>query len=136
MRYLIRCALVLACLFVARPAGAQTTEAVAHTIFLGGAAADMGSTAYFLAHKGLWIDERNPVMNWAPVAVQMPVGAAVESLAYVVGRKLLKDRHPRLFRVALIAAGVVHGSFAAYNTALIRSSQPVPALSAGIAVRK
>ena len=95
---------------------------IAQGTWLGGAAADMGSTLYFQTHPELGLEEANPLVKWAPKGAQLPLGAAIEGGAALIGHKLLKN-HPKILNGLLIAAGVAHGGAAAHNIALIKKKQ-------------
>lgn len=90
--------------------------------YLGGAGADVASTAYFQTHPKLGITEQNPLINWAPTGAQLPIGLAMEGLTGVLLNKALKN-HPNWRRAALLGAGAVHTGLAANNVRLIRNAQ-------------
>jgi hypothetical protein len=107
------------------PPSAPTTgkgRKLSQATFLGGAAADIGSTLYFQHHPELGLEEANPLVKWAPQGAQVPIGAAMEGAAAVIGHKLLKN-HPKILNGLLIAAGLAHGGAAAKNIALIKKKQ-------------
>lgn len=95
---------------------------LAKGIFLGGAAADMGSTAYFLSHPELQMREGNPLINWAPTKAQLPIGAAMEAGTMWAGNKLLGN-HPKLLKALMVGAGVAHAGFAAKSIKHIMDAQ-------------
>ena len=94
---------------------------LAPLMYLGGAAADMGTTAYFNAHPELHIHEANPLINWAPKGAQLPLGAAMEAGTIYAGSKLLRN-HPTLMKALLMGAGALHGGLALSNLNLIHNA--------------
>lgn len=84
-----------------------------------GVGADASTTAYFQSHPKLGIHEANPLLNWAPTAAQIPIGAGMELAAILLGKKLLGDKHPKILNALVGGAGLAHAGFAAKNASLI-----------------
>lgn len=84
--------------------------------------ADVGSTVYFQAHPELGIPEQNPLINRFPVKAQLPLGAAMEGTAILLGKKVLKN-HPTTVKWTLVVVAGIHGGFAVNNIRLIRMAQ-------------
>lgn len=96
---------------------------IPHSVFLSGALSDIATTHDFLTHPEYLLGEGNPFINRLPTRAMLPVGAAMEALTYLAGRKLLKDKHPKIFNGALIAAGLLHGGLATQSALSIDTRQ-------------
>lgn len=94
-----------------------------HSVLLSGALTDMATTHDFLSHPEYSLDEANPFIKRVSTRAMLPVGAAMEGLTYLAGRKLLKDKHPKIFKGGLIAAGLLHGVLASRNALSIDNRQ-------------
>lgn len=110
------------------PDGGGSGSKIAHLMYLAGLGADAvttyknAQTEFPVGHRnhGRKFRETNPLINWAGPKWQFPVGAAMEGGAYLVGKKLLKDRHPKLFNTLLGLAGAGHGAAAISNTIALK----------------
>lgn len=94
----------------------QAIDPKALAVFLGGAGADIGSTAVALNHG---LQEANPLINKLPTAAMLPVGAAMEGGAMYLASKLLKN-HPKIMNALLVGAGATHGGLAINNVRQIK----------------
>lgn len=101
----------------------KSSSTFAHAAWLAPAAADIATTLYAQHHPELKLDEANPLTKWAPKNAQVPIGAGMEGLAYYLGRRFLKDKHPKIFNAALIGAGALHGKAALSNVSNIMESK-------------
>src|SRR5687768_11211681 len=88
---------------------------LAHILYLAGLAGDVGTTAYG-AHKGL-TEEANPLMKVFGNKGAAPLVAGTSLASYFLGRKFLKDKHPKLFKGLLMGMGGAHGAAAVNNVA-------------------
>lgn len=88
--------------------------------YLGGLGPDIVSTAYFMSHPEVGMEEKNPLVSKLPVKWQLPVGAGLETGAMLLAKKLLQKNHPTaLNRIAMIAGGL-HGTLAINNLRQIK----------------
>lgn len=107
-------------------------DKLAHGVWLGGAAGDIGTTAAFQAHPEWGLSEGNPLVSWAPKGAQIPLGAGMELGAYLLGKKFLQPNHPKIFDALLMGAGALHGGAALHNLGAIQAARNQPDPHAGM----
>lgn len=88
---------------------------------LAGGAADIGSTIYGL--KTGRMKENNPVIRGMDPKIGIPVGAAIETGGYLLARKLLGKKHPKILNALSGAVGATHGALAMRNLLQTREAQ-------------
>lgn len=93
----------------------------AKTLYGAGLTADVGSTAKLLMHGG---HEANPLINFAGDKAAIPIGLAESIGTYILAKKLLGDKHPKIMNALVGGAGIMHGAAAAHNLMLPKPGQP------------
>lgn len=85
---------------------------LATSMFLGGAAGDIGSTIYGMKHG---LKEANPLYSWAGNKGTIPLMAGVKAGSYLLGKKFIQPHHPKIFNALLMGSGVLDGLGTANN---------------------
>lgn len=97
---------------------------------IGGGAADLATTVAGL--KTGQMRENNSLIRGLDPKIGLPLGAAAEMGTYLLARKLLADKHPKLLNALSMAAGAAHGGLAVKNVlgtrAATRETPPRPNL--------
>lgn len=99
----------------AAPAAQSGPSKWAKILYGAGAGADIGSTINTFAHGG---HEANPLVNFAGDKMAIPIGIAEEAGTYMLAKKLLGDKHPKILNMLLAGSGIAHGAAAAHNMML------------------
>lgn len=113
------------------PAAASTrtppthgVNSVAKMLYAGGAGADIATTIGGFATGKM--HEENPLINFAGDKAALPIGMGEEIGVYLLAKKLLGDRHPKLLNLLVGGAGAAHSAFAARNIQRIGKAGDVP----------
>lgn len=77
-----------------------------------GLAADAGSTAYGVAHG---TQEQDPLVGFAGNKAAAPIGIAEGIGTYLLAKKVLGDKHPKVLNALLSGLGAAHAGAAVNN---------------------
>lgn len=100
---------------------------LANLLYFAGLGGDVATTAYGTASgKG---HEANPAVKWAGDKAAAPLVAGGGIATYLLARKILGDKHPKLLNGILMGMGGVHGAAALSNLHQFSQSAPAQAPS-------
>ncbi len=92
---------------------------ISKLLYGAGLGADAASTIYGWS-KGQ--QEGNPLINFAGNKWALPIGGAEELGTYLLAKKFLGNRHPKIMNMLVSGAGIGHGLAAAHNISLLPES--------------